>query len=254
MPYVSVPTPRGVMPSWLALPPCPDPAPGVVVIHDVMGMTRDHRNQSDWLAEAGFLSLAIDLYYRGGKLLCLRQVIRDLMARSGSAFDDVEAARSWLAAQPNCTGKIGVIGFCMGGGFVLLLVSGHGFSAASVNYGGPLPPDFDSFLQTACPVVGSYGGLATWERGVADKLQQALDRALVANDVKEYSDAGHSFMNNHRGYGAIKLLRYRAVGYNEAAAQDARRRIVGFFRTHLQTDSQTGPGPRESGPLSVHEP
>src|SRR5208283_3887136 len=225
------------MPSWLALPPNPAPAPGVVVIHDVMGMTRDHRNQANWLAEAGFLSLAIDLYHRGGLLRCLRQVIREMMARSGPAFDDVDAARSWLAAQPNCTGKIGVIGFCMGGGFALLLLSGRGFSAAGVNYGGPLPRDFDSFLQTACPVVGSYGGLATWERGVADKLQQTLDRALVANDVKEYPDAGHSFMNNHRGYGVIKLLRYTAVGYNEGATQDARRRIISFFRSHLETAS-----------------
>jgi len=233
VPNVLVPTPRGKMPSWFAVPATSAAAPGVVVIHDVLGMTRDHRNHANWLAEAGFLALSIDLYHRGGLLLCLRQVIRDLIARTGPAFDDVEAARSWLAAQPNCTGKIGVIGFCMGGGFVLLLISGHGFSAASVNYGGPLPADFESFLAMACPVVGSYGGLAKWERGVADQLQRALDRALVTNDVKEYARAGHSFMNNHRGYGIIKLLRYKAIGFNEEANRDARQRIVRFFRMHL---------------------
>ena len=210
------------------------PAPGVVVIHDVFGMCRDHRHQADWLAEAGFLSLAIDLYYKGGLLLCLRSVIRDLMERSGPAFDDVECARSWLLAQPNCAGKIGVIGFCMGGGFVLLLISGHGFSAASVNYGGKLPPDFDAFLKTACPVVGSYGGLAKWEQGVADQLQIALERALIPHDVKEYPDAGHSFMNQH-GTFVLKLLRYRAIGYNEQATLDARRRIAAFFHKHLDS-------------------
>jgi carboxymethylenebutenolidase len=232
MPNVLVPTPRGKMPAWLAIPSSASPAPGVVVIHDVFGMCRDHRNQADWLAEAGFLALAVDLYYRGGMLLCLRSIIRDLTERSGPAFDDIEAARSWLAAQPNCSGKIGVIGFCMGGGFVLLLISGHGFSAASVNYGGKLPPDFDAFLKTACPVVGSYGGLAKWEQGVADQLQIALERALIPHDVKEYPDAGHSFMNQH-GTFLFKLLRYKAIGYNEPATLDARQRIAAFFRTHL---------------------
>jgi carboxymethylenebutenolidase len=233
MPDVLIPTPRGQMPAWLAVPPGPVPSPSVVVLHDVFGMSRDHRNQANWLAEAGFTALSIDLYYKGGLLLCLRSVIRDLMARSGAAFDDVEAARNWLLAQPNSNGKVGVIGFCMGGGFALLLASGHGFSAASVNYGGKLPKDVDDFLKTACPVVGSYGGQAKWEQGVADELQRALERALVPHDVKEYPDAGHSFMNKHRGYGFVKVLRYKAVGYDETATMDARRRIIAFFHTHL---------------------
>jgi carboxymethylenebutenolidase len=232
MPNVLVPTPLGQMPAWLASPSSQAPIPGVVVLHDVGGMSQDHRNQADWLGEAGFLTLAIDLYYRGGFPLCLRAIIRDFTARSGPTFDDVESARTWLLAQPNCNGKVGVIGFCMGGGFALLLASGHGFSAASINYGGKLPPDVETFLQVACPVVGSYGAKSHWEQGVADQLEQALQRALVPHDVKEYPDAGHSFMNNKQSFW-FKMLRFRNIGFNEPSAMDARRRIIAFFHTHL---------------------
>jgi len=232
MPDVIVQTLRGQMPCYLAVPSRPGPCPGVVVLHDVGGMSQDHRNQADWLAEAGFLALAVDLYYLGGFLRCIRAVARDLMARSGPAFDDVEACRSWLTAQPGCSGRIGVIGFCMGGGFALLLVSGHGFSAASINYGGKIPTDIDDFLKAACPVVGSYGAQSRWEQGAADELERALQRALVAHDVKEYPEAGHSFMNNKQQWW-FKLLRFRGIAYNEPAAMDARRRISAFFQTHL---------------------
>jgi len=229
---VLVTTPRGQMPCYLARPKHPQACPGVIVLHDVGGMSRDHRNQADWLSEAGFLALAVDLYYRGGMLRCIRAVARDLIARSGPAFDDVEACRSWLARVEDCTGKVGVIGFCMGGGFALMLVSGHGFSAASINYGGKLPPDVDSFLQAGCPVVGSYGGKSRWEQGVAEELERALTRALIPHDVKEYPEAGHSFMNNKEQFW-FKLLRYAGIAYNEPAAMDARRRIADFFHTHL---------------------
>ena len=232
MPNVLIQTQRGQMPCYLAVPPNLEPVPGVVVLHDVGGMSQDHRNQADWLAESGFLTLAVDLYYLGGLLRCIRSIIRDLTARSGPTYQDVEACRRWLTVQPGCTGKVGVIGFCMGGGFALLLVPGHGFSAASINYGGKLPPDVDDFLKTACPIVGSYGAKSHWEKGVALQLEQALQRALVAHDVKEYPDAGHSFMNNKEQFW-FKMLRFTGIGYNDVAASDARRRISTFFHTHL---------------------
>jgi carboxymethylenebutenolidase len=231
---VFIPTPRGEMRAYLAAPPSSTGrVPGVVVLHDAGGMSQDHRNQADWLAGAGFLAVALNLYHRGGLLLCARTIMRDAMARSGPTFDDIESARAWLAAQPGCNGLVGVIGFCMGGGFALMLASSHGFSASSVNYGGQLPADVDTFLATACPIVASYGAKDRWNQGVAEQLERALERALVAHDVKEYPDAGHSFMNNHGSF-FFKLLRFVDIAYNEQAALDARHRIAAFFHAHLQ--------------------
>jgi carboxymethylenebutenolidase len=51
---------------------------------------------------------------------------------------------------------------------------------------------------SACPIVASSGAKDRWNQGVADQLERALERAFIAHDVKEYPDAGHSFMNNHQ--------------------------------------------------------
>jgi carboxymethylenebutenolidase len=213
---------------------CPGPWPGVVVVHDAFGIGDDVREQADWLAAAGYLSVVPDLYAGRAAVRCVRSVFAQLGAQKGLVFDQIDSVRSWLAASPDCSGKVGVIGYCMGGGFALLLAGRPGWSASSVNY-GMIPDNVAEILEGACPVVASFGGRDNSLRGAADTLRRAADEAGVQADVKEYRHAGHGFINRITAVSPLTpMLKVFGVGYDHAAAADAKRRILTFFDAHLR--------------------
>ncbi|WP_372496170.1 dienelactone hydrolase family protein [Promicromonospora umidemergens] len=189
-----------VHPGYTAVPDGPGPFPGVVVVHDAYGMTAELRRVCDYLAERGYLVHAPSIYQRGR---CLRQAFRSFIADQGPAYERLEADRAALADRPDCTSRVGIMGFCMGGRFALVAAGRGGFDAAAVNYGllpegRQEPAALDQMLSAPCPVVASFGARdKVVDVPEVDKLRVGLDRAGVPSDLKVYPEATHSFLAQH---------------------------------------------------------
>jgi carboxymethylenebutenolidase len=226
---IAIDTPDGPIDALLSLPDGDGPRPGVVVVHDGIGYGPDKEATSARIAAAGFVAITPNLFSRGGIARCVVRVFRELLAQRGRALDDILAARDHVQSIPECTGSVGVVGFCMGGQFALVMAP-KGFGAAAPFYGTPLPRHLSQTLEGACPVVASYGRRDPLGIGAAAKLRKVVDDKGITADIKVYPDAGHAFANKLPGQ---PLLRITGFGYNEAATEDAYRRVFAFFTEHL---------------------
>lgn len=233
---VTIPTENEAIDGYFSVPQ-PEvsgagPWPGVIVIHDAMGIRDDLREVIDRFATAGYLALAPNLYSRGGVLRCMQGVARQMLAGGGPAFEDLDAARRLVSERADCTGKVGVVGFCMGGGFALVAANRE-FDACAPYY-GHLPKD-SSVFDDACPIVASYGGKdRVLRKKAADKLGTVLAEKGVPHDVKEYPAAGHGFANRLPVGPFAALARIAGFGYHHESSEDAWRRVLAFFSEHLR--------------------
>jgi carboxymethylenebutenolidase len=227
----------------LALPRTTAPRPAIIVIHEIFGLNDDIRRITGRFADLGYVALAPDLYDTGGqRALCIARVMLSLRRRDGAAFADLDAAREWLGARHEVDrARMGVVGFCLGGGFALLYAVRAPLGAAAAFY-GEVPKSADE-LRGVCPVVAGYGGRDRIFAPQGRRLASHLASLGVPHDVRIYPEAGHSFMSRHTGLLAtVSAWGPMAVGYDAAAEADSWERIDAFFARHLMDNA--GPSAR----------
>ena len=208
--------------------------PGVIVIHEIFGLNDDIRRITGMVADLGYAALAPDLYDHDGiRLVCIARTLMTLNRGEGDAFKDLDSARKFLQQQVGVdAARIGVIGFCMGGGFALMYAARAPLGVAATFY-GDVPKSSDQ-LRGVCPVLGGYGDKDRLFAAQGRRLEKLLTERGIDHDVKIYEDAGHSFMSRNSGFlpwigkiGPIKAT------YNPGAAEDSWKRIEAFFGRHL---------------------
>lgn len=212
---------------YLALPTTvPDAKkPALIVIQEWWGVDDWIRSQADRFAGQGYVALAADLY-RGrtaGTPDEAHELSRGLP--EDRALADLKAAVDYLSARPDVDpNRIGVIGWCLGGGYALALATADPRVKATVINYGRLVTDSEAIARINGPVLGNFGGA---DRGIpADDVRQFganLTKYGKLGDIEIFDGAGHAFMNPNN-----------TQGYNEAAAQEAWSRIDRFFDRTLR--------------------
>lgn len=210
--------------------------PGVLVIHEIFGMQEVMLELADRFAREGYVAFVPDLFTRPTpKPLCVARAMRTLVSGEGPMIDDLDAARAALASRADVDPtRLAVAGFCMGGGFTLLLAARGGFKAAAPFY-GMVPPKAEA-LRGICPVVGSFGERDPMFAKQGRILEKHLTVLDVPHDVKIYPEAGHAFMSSAPEgvfQTMVEGLPPLRTGHVPEAAEDAWRRMLGFFATHL---------------------
>jgi carboxymethylenebutenolidase len=196
----------------------------VLVIHENKGLNDWVRSVAGRLAGAGYSALAIDLLSEEGGTGTFQDPAQATAALGKIAPDrfthDLNSGVAELKLRAPGQ-KVGVVGFCFGGGLVWqLLASGALGVSAAVPFYGPLPANPD-FAGSKAAVLAIYGALDARVTGSQPAAKAALDRAGLVNEIVVEPNADHAFFND------------TGPRYNAAAAADAWQRLLDWFGRYL---------------------
>lgn len=232
--YVTVPSPDGYgyIKGYLVRPFSADsrseePAklPGIIVVHENRGLNPHTEDVARRFALENFMAFAPDGLssaggypgddYRGGQLFS--ELDR------GRIFEDMVASAMWLKNRPDCNGKIGITGFCYGGGVSnqMAVRLGADLAAAVPFYGGPPPLEEVSKIKAA--VLVQHGALDANQVRQWPGYDEALTAANVTHEGHLYPESVHGFFNDAT-----------PERYNEAAATEAWSRTIAWFNQYVR--------------------
>lgn len=197
--------------------------PAVLVIHENRGLNEHIRDVARRFAVEGLLAFAPDMLSPGGGTPAdedaARLMIRDL--NTGETVAGLAAAAAFLAAHPESTGKVGVVGFCWGGGMAnRLAASGAPVAAGVAYYGGQLP--VGDVPKLHAPLLLHYAGLDERINAGIEPFVAALTEHGKEYELHMYQGVNHAFNNDSS-----------SARYDRAAAELAWGRTVAFLKRHL---------------------
>jgi carboxymethylenebutenolidase len=207
------------------------PAPAVVVLHEVFGANADIRKHCDELAEQGFIAVAPDLFWRqepGVDLSVTSEPDWQHGLRLYQAYDrdagvaDVKDTVSTVAKLPECTGKVAVLGYCLGGLMVYLTAVRYGVDAAVAFHGGDTEKYLDEVDGLHAPLLMHLG---EEDEFISKPAQTEIKKALADRPnatIYSYPGQSHAFS------------RHNGAHYNAEAAALANGRTRKFLQQQLR--------------------
>ena len=199
--------------------------PGLILVHEWWGLNEHVKDLTRRFAGQGYVVLAPDLYDgastknpdEAGKLM--------QGLDKAKALDTLNGAVAYLQGLPDVDGgNIGVTGFCMGGTYALLLAAHNKSVKASAPFYGDVPTD-DELKDLSAPVLFIGAENDFWiTKEKMDRLEEGLKKYGKEGEVKVYEGVGHAFFNDTR-----------PEAYDKDAAEDAWRRVTGFFAEKLKS-------------------
>lgn len=219
-------TQLGVVSGHLTKPAGEGTFPAVIVIQEWWGLDAQTKSIAGRFAAEGYLAFAPDVYHGELAQLGDGDTAMKLVQKYGpNAPKELETVFDALKAHPDCSGKVGSVGFCFGGRMSLALSITRPLDAVCTFYGGGMQTIFEQLrTNLKAPVLGLFGDADTSiPAGTVEEFDKLLDEVGVEHEVIMYPNSGHAFFRDSD-----------PKVYIPEASKDAWGRVKKFFAKYLK--------------------